>query len=278
MRRVSFFELEGVKPAESLRVEFFPDRRLTAILVRDLENTPENIRIITREVTKNCKVVIARPSSPDKKFTDILYYLECPSGSGEEVAEAVEKLGIAKEVLLIDLPDERLALSVFFPILTLGERSVVMRESFYSGFMNGLREQMSEPAARAFLHLIGLNVGKSIASSLKRILEKKELLEKLKIITFIGRAQGFFDVRKVEKAGETIVIELKDNWEATVLEEKFRNKGPQCFWTKGALKGILMELTGENWDVEEKKCAADGDEACEFHAKKAEPSKNPLIP
>ena len=264
-------EVRDVRPAESLRVEFFPDRRLRCILVRDVENTPENLGRISREIRSIADIVIMRPSSPTKNVTDVLYYIECKKGGCEEIiASRIEKLRISREVIILDLPDERFALSVFFPILTLGERSIVFRESLCRGLINGLRREMGETAAKAFLHLIGMNIGRDIARSLKSIFEDKSLEECLKIITLMARAQGFFLPEKIEVKPGSIIIDVQENWEAVCLDEEYRNKGPQCFWTKGALKGILQELTHARWDVEEVKCLANRDPICRLIASKSE--------
>ena len=270
MKKLNILEVRDVKPAESLRVEFFPDRRLKGILVRDVENTSESLGKVTREIRVFADTVIMRPSSPTKKVTDVLYYIECKEEGCEEIiASRIEKLGIAKEVIILDLPDERFAFSVFFPILTLGERSVVFRETLCRGLINGLRKEMGENAAKAFLHLIGVSIGRNIAKSLENVFRDRSLEECLKIITLIARAQGFFIPEKIEVKPDAIIIDIRDNWEAVCLDEKYRNKGPQCFWTKGALKGILEELTYTTWDVEEVKCIANGDPVCQFIARKS---------
>jgi len=270
MKKLDILEVEDVKPAESLRAEFFPDRRLKGILVRDVENTPENLGKISGEIQSVSDLVIMRPLSPTKNVTDVLYYIECKEEGCEEViASRIEKLGISKEVIILDLPDERFALSVFFPILTLGERSIVFRESLCRGLINGLRERMGEAAAKAFLHIMGMNIGRDLAESLKNALGDKSLKECLKILVSIAGAQGFFLPEKIEVKPGSIIIDIRENWEAVCLDEKYRNRGPQCFWTKGALKGIL-QLTHATWDVEEVKCLANRDPACRLIASKFE--------
>jgi len=229
MKRVSLLDLRKARPAESLRVEFFPDRRLVGILVTDVENRSENLRIITREVEREAEVIIMRPSSPASKIIDLLYYVECEKGAEERIASRIEKLEAAREVIVIEPPDERLALSPFFPIRTLGERSIIMRESLYNGMFNGLRDQMGEGGAKAFLHLLGLSIGRKIAKSLKPLLRHENLIKCLEILMLIARAQGFFNIGKIEAAEDEIIVDLLDNWEAASLEEKYKKKGPQCF-------------------------------------------------
>ena len=224
MRRVSLFDLTETTPAESLQVELFKDTSLKCILVKSVENIEENLRKVVVEVARKSKIIIMRPSSPTKKVVDLLYYIEGAEGVEEEIASEIERLGIAEEVVIIDLPNEKLALNIFFPILTLGERSVILRESLYSGLFNGLRERMGEGGAKAFLHLIGLNIGRELAKSLHSLLEKRDLIECLMLMTLVGRAQGFFTATKIEITEESITIDLRDNWEATCLAEKYRKK------------------------------------------------------
>ena len=278
MKRVSLFDLTETAPAESLQVEFFKDASLKCILVKRVENTEENLRKVVTKVVGKSKIVIMRPSSPTSKIVDLLYYIEGPEGVEEEIASEIEGLGIAEEVVIIDLPNEKLALNVFFPILTLGERSIILRERIYSGFFNGLRERMGEGGAKAFLYLIGLNMGKKIAQSLHHLLGETDLIKCLKLLAFVGRAQGFFSIIEIEKGDDSISIDIRDNWEAACIAEKYRKKKPQCFWTKGVLKGILNELTSEVWNISETRCVAAGDDACRFTAKRSKGGENIIMP
>jgi len=123
VRYVDLMELGRTDPLQSLRLQYFPDRRLATILVRGVENKPENIREITRTIAMGGgRIMIMRPSNPAGEVIDILYVVDCPPGKEKDIASRVERLGRAGEVLIVKQPDERLALNVLFPYMIMGER------------------------------------------------------------------------------------------------------------------------------------------------------------
>ena len=75
MRYVDLMELGRTDPLRSLRLQYFPDKRLATILVRGVENKPENIRVITRTIVMGGgRIMIMRPSNPAGEVIDCLLY------------------------------------------------------------------------------------------------------------------------------------------------------------------------------------------------------------
>ena len=266
IRKVSLREIVA-KPAEALDVDFLPNKRLKGILIRDIENIPENLRKITRAIIEEAgNLIIMRPSSPSARIVDLLYYVECPEDTEEAIASRIRELNIAEEVLIFDTPDERLALNAFFPTLVLGRRAIILREPVYSGLFNGLREIVTEGGAKTFLYMIGLRTGEEVAHSLMPIVKSKTILESLETLGLIGKALGYGDLEKIQAVKDTIIYSIQDNWEAAVLRRRYQT--PQCYWTKGLLEGFLGELTGYKWKAEEEECVAMGNKRCRFTLRK----------
>ena len=143
VRYVDPMELGRTDPLQSLRIQYFPDRRLATILVKGVENRVENIRAITRAVTAGGgRIMIMRPSNPAGEVIDILYTVDCPPGREEDIASRIEGLRKAGEVLIVRQPDERLALNVLFSYTIMGERGVIITRSILEGFLNGVREKL----------------------------------------------------------------------------------------------------------------------------------------
>lgn len=267
VRKVRLSELIPTRHAESLNLNFFPTKKLKGIVVRGVENFTENFGAIARAIhVEGGNIVIMRPSSPSGEKVDILYYVECAEDVEETIASRIRELGIAEEILLIESPDERLALNIFFPYMVMDERAIIMREAVYSGLFNGLRELMKEGGAKTFLYMIGVQTGKEVTNSLKPILEGKSILESLETLALIAKALGYFNSERIHLQEEFLVFDIRDNWEAACLKKRYNT--PQCYWSKGVLEGFLSELTGFKWKVEEKECAAMGNERCRFIIKR----------
>ena len=263
MRYVDLMELGRTDPLQSLRLQYFPDRRLATILVRGVENKPENIRVITRTIVMGGgKVMIMRPSNPAGKIIDILYVVDCPPGKEEDIASRVEGLGRAGEVLIVKQPDEGLALNVLFPYMIMGERGVIITKPILEGFLNGVREKLGEGGAAAFLYLIGLDIGRKIFSAIRILLAGKTVVESLRLLGYIMRSLGICRLKSINARDEAIELEILDGIEASCLKKPY--KTPQCHNIRGVLAGFLNELTGKRWRVEEVKCEAAGDDCCKF--------------
>jgi len=263
VRYVDLMELGRTDPLQSLRIQYFPDKRLATILVRGVENKPENIRAITRAITAGGgRIMIMRPSNPAGEIIDILYIVDCPPGKEEDIVSRVEGLGRAGEVLIVRQPDERLALNVLFPYVIMGERGVIITRSILEGFLNGVREKLGEGGAAAFLYLIGLDIGREIFSAIRTLLAGKTVVESLKLLSHIMRSLGICRLKSINKRDEVIELEILDGIEASCLRKRYTT--PQCHNIRGVLAGFLNEHTGKRWRVEEVKCEAAGDDCCKF--------------
>jgi len=87
------------------------------------------------------------------------------------------------------------------------------------------------------------------------------------MLVLIGRALGYAELDELKITGEEILLRIKSNWESACLRKRY--KTPQCYWTKGLLKGFAEEFTKVKWNVEEETCIAAGEKYCTFILKKA---------
>lgn len=256
-------ELDRTDALQSLRLQYFPNRRLATILVRRVENKVENIRAITRIMgVGSRRVMIMRPSNPAGEIIDILYVVDCPPGEEMDIASRVEELGKAEEVLIIRMPEENLALNILFPYMIMGERGVIITKAILEGFLNGVRRKLGEGGAKAFLYLIGLDIGREVFTAIHPLLAEKTIPESLKLLGHIMRSLGICRLKSVAAKDDIIEMEILDGIEASILKKQYTT--PQCHNIRGVLAGFLNELTGERWSVEEVKCEAVGDGYCKF--------------
>ncbi|MCD6421378.1 MAG: hypothetical protein J7L17_03095 [Thaumarchaeota archaeon] len=261
VKHVDFLELDRTDPLRSLRLQFFPDKRLATILVRGIVNDAQNIRDITRAIAMNGgRVMIMRPSNPAGRIVDVLYVIECPRGLEDRIASKIEELGRAREVLVVDMPDEKLALNVLFPYMVMGGRGIVITESILRGFFAGIRERLGEDGAQAFLYLIGLDMGGEVYEAIKILLLERSLESSIKLLGCIMRSLGVCRLKSVRIEEGRIEVEILDNIEAAVVGKGYRS--PQCHNIRGVFAGFLNKLTDRRWRVEEVECEAMGSDRC----------------
>jgi hypothetical protein len=111
--------------------------------------------------------------------------------SPEQVAKSLNLETVVKQVVFYgkQLPnmivDEK-----HFPLIVMGERAIIFRETTYKGLILGLRKQLGA-AGEALLYHIGLNNGKGTWAALKNLIGGKvELLPQyLKYWMFAGGCQ-----------------------------------------------------------------------------------------
>jgi predicted hydrocarbon binding protein len=181
--------------------------------------------------------------------------------SPEQVAKSLNLETVVKQVVFYgkQLPnmivDEK-----HFPLIVMGERAIIFRESTYKGLILGLRKQLGA-AGEALLYHIGLNNGKGTWAALKNLIGGKvELLPQyLKYWMFLVGASVVKEV-VINMEKKRAVVRVENSYEC----ELGRGAGkPFSNFHRGVFAGIFSELLGSERSVETK-CIAAGDPYCEF--------------
>jgi predicted hydrocarbon binding protein len=147
-----------------------------------------------------------------------------------------------------------------FPLIVMGERAIIFRETTYKGLILGLRKQLGA-AGEALLYHIGLNNGKGTWNALKNLIGGKvELLPQyLKYWMFVVGASVVKEV-VINMEKKRAVVRVENSYEC----ELGRGAGkPFSNFHRGVYAGIFSELLGSERSVETK-CIAAGDPYCEF--------------
>jgi len=137
-----------------------------------------------------------------------------------------------------------------------------MREKMYKAFIEGLRNRLGNATAQAILFFIGLEAGEAIAEDLKTNLPKADLDKILQMVSILLFSLGYARIEYLKVRESRVEIALRDNWEAGSLRKTYES--PQCFYTKGFLKGLMNNLTERAVDIDEVECEAAGSEKCVF--------------
>ncbi len=181
--------------------------------------------------------------------------------SPEQIAKSLNLETVVKQVVFYgkQLPnmivDEK-----HFPLMVMGERAIIFRETTYKGLILGLRKQLGA-AGEALLYHIGLNNGKGTWAALKNLTGGKvELLPQyLKYWMIVVGASVVKEII-IDMEKKRALVRVENNYEC----ELGRGVGkPFSNFHRGIFAGIFSELLGSETSVETK-CIAAGDPYCEF--------------
>jgi len=252
-----------VKPYKTSCIGYFPGKSVKVVLVRDVKNTHENLSELNRLiVAEDCRILNIVPSSLKDPFIDLCYFLECDSDAARRAIEAIEKFGFSKSATIVDSPLDDLALIPFFPLIVADRRAIIMREPMYRGLFRGFRKRVGVGAAKVFLRLVGVDVGREAYEALSEIVRGLDAVNALKVLLMIGQSLGFCYLEELKLEDDAIIASLAENWEGAAMRNEYNS--PQCSFTKGVIEGYLETATGERWDAEEVECLAMGSERCTF--------------
>ncbi|RLI39532.1 hypothetical protein DRO64_10400 [Candidatus Bathyarchaeota archaeon] len=252
-----------VKSYETSCLGYFPGKVVKVILVKDVKNAHEIFSELNRLIiAEDCKILNIIPSSLNNPIIDLCYFLECDADAAKRAIEAIKKFGFSKSVMIVDSPLNDLALIPFFPFIVADRRAVIMREPMYKGLFRGFRKRLGIGAAKVFLSLMGIDVGKEAYEAFSDIIKGMDAANALKILLMIGQSFGFCFLESVKVENDAIIVSLIENWEGAAMRNEYDS--PQCFFTKGIIEGFLEAVTGRPWDAEEVECLAMGSSRCTF--------------
>jgi len=138
--------------------------------------------------------------------------------------------------------------------------SFIFRFKTFSNFESALEEIFSPSAASVILYMAARKCGALECKELLREVGARE--EAMKALSRRKREENwgeisFQDVNFSDGEGRVVVL---NSFEAVAR----RSDEACCHFLRGFLAGFLSELLSKNVVVVERKCAAKGDEYCEF--------------
>jgi len=153
----------------------------------------------------------------------------------------------------------------FFPLEIKNERVIIIRESIYKAFFEGIRREFGS-AGEAMLYYQGFNVGCDAYNSYIQIAGSRDL-EKLIEVAWAVNATLGWGIIKVDEINEkkgTAIVKIYQNFECAIGKKYGK---PYSQFYRGAIAGIFTKHFGRKTKVTETKCIAKEDPYCEFHVK-----------
>lgn len=237
------------KELKWIKQRYFPERRITMVSSR-IKAVPKYILNALDYLVKNnvglltC-VVQLHPHSPMIKNTLILDLTESKI-SKKDLIDGLLSLPGVEEVHLLELP------------LTHGEARLT---TFTLEEMQDLLDMLRNlgTGGKAIMFNMGYRAGYSLASRIKDLFSSnREALEYM-LLYHESLGHGSFKIKRYVDGYEA-VITAKELFECVGL----KMPEPNSHLFRGVLSGFLSKLWNTKVEVKETKCAAKGDEYCEF--------------
>jgi predicted hydrocarbon binding protein len=179
----------------------------------------------------------------------------------EDLAKEIEGLDVVLEAKFSPPMFDGLIIDeFFFPLMVLGERSVVVRVETFGEMFRRLYESFGSGAA-TILYGMGLAAGENKA---KRVVEKYGVdgLGALQIILAERAAKGWGIPDIADKKRPEAAIIVQDLFECLPFKGKHSKANSQFF--RGYLTGVFRQLFNKKASVTEVECIAKGNPNCKF--------------
>jgi len=179
----------------------------------------------------------------------------------EDLAKEIEGLDVVLEAKFSPPMFDGLIIDeLFFPLMVLGERSVVMRVETFGEMFRRLYERFGSGAA-AILYEMGLAAGENKAKS---VVKKYGVngLKALQIILAERAAKGWGIPNIVNRKKLETTITVQDLFECLPFKGRHNKAHSQFF--RGYLTGALSQLFNKKASVTEVECIAKGNPNCKF--------------
>lgn len=153
-----------------------------------------------------------------------------------------------------------------FPLLHGNSKAIVLPIGVFRALWTGFESILLPPGLAAVLYNAGKKVGEKVANTFT---EKYGLPRNRLVAVIMDACQatgwGVFEVEQIdyERCEATLIV--RDCFEANAWQKR---PYKTCHWTRGYFAGMMSKVFNEPVEAVETKCAAMGDEYCEFRLQK----------
>jgi len=253
------------KALDISRAVFSPGKELLGLVIK-AANRPEIIQSLAGLLKKHGTKTMYIHAISAGEDLELMVYLDI-SKAKVKVEEIVKDVASAKGVkdassfkplfngFIIDV--------VHFPVLALGSRAWIARESVLNGIFRDIKVALGD-AGKVFLYYQGKKVGEDVYEDYRKIASSKK--EILALFSALVRATGWGIIEEISfnSLEGMYTIKISDSIECTMSKP---SKEPSGYFFKGVLAGLLTKIENRDVIVEEVKCIAKGDEYCMFIAR-----------
>jgi predicted hydrocarbon binding protein len=149
-----------------------------------------------------------------------------------------------------------------FPLLHGDTRAVIVPIGMFWAMWKGFENILTPSGLAAVLYDTGKKVGEYIATRLGEIYNLRDI-ELVKAVIQANQATGWamVEVKNLDFKQLSGTIILRGCFEAAAWRKRTQKA---CHWTRGYIAGVVSKAFGKPVEAVEVKCAATGDDYCEF--------------
>ncbi len=203
----------------------------------------------------------------DGKETMILAFVDITDSNAptESILEELEKTGLFIELEVIRPRAEGfIADTVSHPLTAGKNRVILLRDLGYSGLLTEIRKLFGT-GGEALLYHVGLTTGMGLAKLHREMADTVCINDPIDVFRKVSTAMfqwaGFGRIEVKELTTEHGEIVVHDSFECELGRSR-----AICYsqFVRGMLAGVLSELFGKGFNLEEEECIAKGDQVCKF--------------
>jgi predicted hydrocarbon binding protein len=153
--------------------------------------------------------------------------------------------------------------SIHYPLkFSTGQQGMIVSRGTFSGMLTHMREVYGTGGS-VIAYQLGFSTGKKDANELLRVIGTERVLQNIASLTNVYLAQGWGVPELVKLSIEPLDADIRitDSFECANL----RSSRPNSHFLRGHLAGLANVLFEKNVECTEVKCAAMGNDYCEFH-------------
>jgi hypothetical protein len=181
-----------------------------------------------------------------------------------QIEEELRELDVVQDVKIVK-PGPLAYDVIHFPIMHGDSVATVMPIELFGSLFDEIERILTPSGFAAVFY----NAGKKSGAFITGLLAKRYSLKEKSLVlalTQAAKAIGWGQIEDFDMNKKELIAKIKVRmcFEALLRGPKHERV---CHWTRGFIAGFLSEVFGKSVDAVELKCAAVGDEICEFEVK-----------
>jgi predicted hydrocarbon binding protein/predicted amino acid-binding ACT domain protein len=177
----------------------------------------------------------------------------------KEIEKALRNLSAVQDVRVAK--PEPLAYDVMhFPIMHGGSAAMIMPVELFGSLFEEIEKILTPSGFAAVFY----NAGKKSGAYMTELFRKRNGIQGQTLLAAIvqgARAIGWGEIVDVNVAHNSGSVKIRKCFEALLRSNQ---KGQVCHWTRGFIAGVVSQTKGVTVEAVELRCAANGDDLCEF--------------
>mgnify|MGYP006269560737 CR=1 FL=1 len=182
----------------------------------------------------------------------------------KELEEKLRTLDVVEAVKIVQ-PQPLVYDVIHFPVMHGNSTAIILPSALLGSLFEEIEKILTPSGFAAVFYNAGKKSGASMAALIAERYELKgESLKQALIQTTKAIGWGQLEDLRLNSEKVSGYVKMRNCFEAVL---KGQRREPACHWTRGFIAGFLGKVVGKPVEAVELKCAAVGDETCDFELK-----------